>query len=210
MTDFGLDEVRPAVVAIDCHHGHLAPDVATMPAPPDVATRLVENNRIFFDKCRAAEIPVIHIVTTYRDVPEIVSNPFWKTIANAPDNTRGNLEIHNLEGSIGCTIMPGLHNEARDLVVRTKKRYDCFQGTDLEATLRSHGINLLMITGINTNSCVLATTISASVKDYAAIVIEDCVDTMDGADFHSASLKCIETAFGWVMGSDAALSAVAQ
>jgi hypothetical protein len=22
MTDFGLDDVRPAVVAIDCHHGH--------------------------------------------------------------------------------------------------------------------------------------------------------------------------------------------
>jgi nicotinamidase-related amidase len=210
MTDFGLDDVRPAVVAIDCHHGHLAPDVATMPAPADVAARLVENNRLFFDKCRIAEIPVIHIVTTYRDVPEIVSNPFWRTIANAPNNTRGNLETHNLEGSIGCTIMPGLHDEARDLVVRTKKRYDCFQGTDLEATLRSHGINLLMLTGINTNSCVLATTISASVKDYAAIVIEDCVDTMDGPDFHDAALKCIETAFGWVMNSDAALSAVAR
>ena len=67
-----------------------------------------------------------------------------------------------------------------------------------------------MLTGINTNSGVLATTISASVKDYAAIVIEDCVDTMDGPDFHDAALKCIETAFGWVMNSDAALSAVAR
>ncbi|MFP6733623.1 MAG: cysteine hydrolase [Rhodospirillales bacterium] len=208
MTDFGVDDCRPAVIAIDCHHGHLAPDVATMPAPADVAARLVENNRVFFEKCRAAGIPVIHIVTTYRDVPEIVSNPFWRTIAGAPGNTRGNLERHNLEGSIGCAIMPGLHDEAKDLVVRTKKRYDCFQGTDLEATLRSHGINTLLITGINTNSCVLATAISASVKDYAAIVIEDCVDTMDGPDFHSAALKCIETAFGWVMSSDEALEAV--
>jgi hypothetical protein len=31
---------------------------------------------------------------------------------------------------------------------------------------------------------------------------------MDGPDFHSAALKCIETAFGWVMSSDEALSAV--
>ena len=74
--------------------------------------------------------------------------------------------------------------------------------------MRSHGINTLLIIGINTNSCVLATAISASVKDYAAIVIEDCVDTMDGPDFHSAALKCIETAFGWVMPSDEALEAV--
>ncbi len=179
-----------------------------MPAPADVAKRLVDNNRVFFGKCRGAGIPVIHIVTTYRDVPEIVSNPFWRAIANDPGNTRGNLESHNLEGSVGCVIMPGLHDEGRDLVVRTKKRYDCFQGTDLEATVRSHGTNTLLITGINTNSCVLATTISASVKDYAAIVIEDCVDTMDGPNFHSAALKCIETAFGWVMSSDEALEAV--
>jgi hypothetical protein len=32
MTDFGLNDVRPAVVAIGCHYGHLAPDLATLSA----------------------------------------------------------------------------------------------------------------------------------------------------------------------------------
>ena len=210
MKDFGVETIKPAVVAIDCHHGHLAPDVATMPAPADVARKLVENNKNFFARCRARGIPIFHIVTTYRDVAEIVSNPFWRTIANSPDNTRGNLERHNLEGSIGCVIMPGLHDEDRDYAIRTKKRYDCFQGTDLDATLRMHNINTLLITGINTNSCVLATTISASVKDYAAIVIEDCVDTMDGPAHHEAAKLCIATAFGWVMTSDEALAAITE
>jgi hypothetical protein len=40
---------------------------------------------------------------------------------------------------------------------------------------------------------------SANVRDYAAVVVEDCVDTMDGPELHDAALRCIQTAFGWVM-----------
>ena len=66
-------------------------------------------------------------------------------------------------------MMPGLL-DAGDWVVNTKKRYDCFLGTDLDFLLRTHGINTLLITGVNTNSCVLATTTAANVRDYAVIV----------------------------------------
>ena len=31
--------------------------------------------------------------------------------------------------------------DARDLVVNTKKRYDCFLATDLDFLLRSHGVD---------------------------------------------------------------------
>jgi len=50
----GLDTIRPAVVAIDCHRGHLDPNVATMPASPEIAARLTEANRRFFDSARQA------------------------------------------------------------------------------------------------------------------------------------------------------------
>ena len=45
--------------------------------------------------------------------------------------------------------------------------------------------------------------------DYAPIVIRDCVDTVDGPDFHTWALSCIERAFGWVITADEALRAVA-
>ena len=76
----------------------------------------------------------------------------------------------------------------------------------LTRLLRKHGVNTLLITGINTNSCVLATVCAANVRDYAAVVIEDCVDTMDGANLHQAALLCIKTAFGWVMPAQQALA----
>ncbi len=203
--NLGLDDICPAIVAIDCHRGHLDPSVATMPATPDIAMQLTEANRRFFDHARTLGIPVVHLVTTYRDVAEIRSNPFWRTRAEDPNTTRKNVLRHNLAGSPGCTIMPGLEH-AGDIVVRTKKRYDCFIGTDLDFTLRAHGVNCLLITGINTNSCVLATAIAANVRDYAVIVVEDCVDTMDSHDHHDAALLCLRTAFAHVMTSSDALA----
>jgi nicotinamidase-related amidase len=105
---------------------------------------------------------------------------------------------HNLAGSAGCTIVPGLREEG-DFVVDTKKRYDCFRGTDLDLLLRSHGINTLLLTGINTNSCVLATAVAANALDYAVVIVEDVVDTMDDPSLHDAALLCLRTAFGVVM-----------
>jgi nicotinamidase-related amidase len=102
----------------------------------------------------------------------------------------------------GVAIIPELYDRQRDFVVDTKKRYDCFLGTDLDLLLRARGINTLLITGVNTNSCVLATATAANVRDYAVIVVEDCVDTMDGPELHAAGLACIRTAFGAALSTD--------
>jgi len=206
---FGVDGVRPAVVAIDLHRGHLDGSVATMPVPDETAERVIAANRRLFDRCRSAGIPIVHLLTTYRDVEEIRSNPFWRSIAESPNATRKNAMRHNLAGSPGCEIIPELYDAERDWVVDTKKRYNCFVGTDLEFLLRSHDINTLLITGVNTNSCVLSTTTAACSRDYAVIVVEDCVDTMDGPELHEAALQCIRTAFGWVMSGDEVVASLA-
>ncbi len=202
--NLGVDHIKAAVVAIDLHRGHLDMSVATMPTTPDVATRIIAANKRLFDWCRSVDIPVIHQVTSYRDAKEIRANPFWRTRAEDPRATRKNVMRHNIAGGPGCTVMPDLL-DPRDFIVDTKKRYDCFLGTDLDFLLRSHRINTLLITGVNTNSCVLATTTAANVRDYAVIVVEDCVDSMDGSALHEAGLACIRTAFGLVMDTDAVM-----
>jgi biuret amidohydrolase len=203
--NIGVDHIKAAVIAIDLHRGHLDMAVATMPTTPEVATRIIASNKRLLDWCRSNGIPVIHQVTSYRDADEIRANPFWRIRAEDPKATRKNVMRHNIIGGPGCTVMPQLLDE-RDFIVSTKKRYDCFLGTDLDFLLRSHGINTLLITGVNTNSCVLATTTAANVRDYAVIVVEDCVDSMDGHELHAAGLVCIRTAFGLVMGTDAVMA----
>lgn len=201
MSAFGVDRVRAAALAIDLHRGHMDLGVATMPVQSQAqADRVLDAAGKLFGWCRANAIPVIHLVTTYRDVAEIRANPFWRTRADDPHASRRNVERHNLEGSPGCTVMPQVL-DPRDWIVNTKKRYDCFVGTDVEFTLRAHGVNTLIVTGVNTNSCVLSTVAAACSKDYAVIVPSDCVDTMDDPALHDAALACIRNAFGFVMTS---------
>ena len=148
------------MIAIDLHRGHLDPAVATMPLEAATAARVVAANAEFLRWCRAASIPVFHCVATYRDAEEIRANPGWRARAEDPDDLRNTVLVHNLKGSPGCTIMPDLF-DASDFVIDAKKRYDCFLGTDLDLSLRAHGADTVLITGVNTNSCVLATSATA-------------------------------------------------
>lgn len=178
-----------------------------MPLTPEKSRAVIQANRQFFESCREAGIPIIHLLTYYRSVDEIRSNPFWRTRAEDPSATRKHVLRHNLWDGPGVEVMPELLDE-RDWIVNTKRRYDCFMGSDLDFTLKKNGFNTLLITGVNTNSCVLATTTAACVRDFAAIVIEDCVDTIDGPEAHAAALRCVQTAFGWVMSGREAIAAV--
>lgn len=203
----GVANPKPGIVAIDLHRGHLDMAVATMPLEPAAAARVVAANARFFARARAAGIPIFHCVATYRDSEEIRLNPAWKHRGEDPNNPRKNVLQHNILGMPGCEVMPALLDPS-DFIVDAKKRYDCFTATDLELTLRAHGVNTVLIVGVNTNSCVMATATAACCRDFAVIAVSDCVDTMDGPALHDAALAVIGRAFGQVMTSEQTLAAV--
>lgn len=194
-----------AAVAIDMHRGHLDPPVATMPLTTERSRRIISRTAQFFAGLRRRAVPVIHVITAYRDPGEILSNPFWRAKADDPGATRRNVSRHNVLPSVGTEIMPELLDVPYDRVIATKKRYSCFVGTDLEIILRSLGVQTVFFAGVNTNSCILATAIEACNRDFRAVVVEDCVDSMDGEQAHRAALFLIKTAFGWVANSESIL-----
>src|SRR2546430_12972007 len=75
---------RPAVVTIDLHRGHLDPETATLPLPADAALALVERAVPLLDEYRGLGLPVIHVVTAYRDRDEILSNAYWRFPGRPP------------------------------------------------------------------------------------------------------------------------------
>jgi nicotinamidase-related amidase len=193
---------RPVVVTVDLHRGHLDPAVATLPLPPDASAALIERAVPILDRYREVGVPVIHVVTSYRDRDEIVSNPFWRFHAGRPGSPRSAVADHNLEWLPGLELMPGIRRDGDKLVV-TKKRYDCFIGTELGFLLRSGRHDAVLLLGVNTNSCVIATAIAASVQDYATFIVAEGVDTMLGPRLHEAALEVIDASFGWVISADA-------
>ena len=200
---------RPAVVTIDLHRGHLDPDVATLPLPADSAAALIDRVVPLLDELRALGVPIIHVVTFYRNRAEILDNAYWRFQAMLPDSPRAAIAEHNLAGMPGLEIMPDVFRPG-DSVVNTKKRYDCFHGTDLEMVLQAGRHDSLLIMGVNTNSCVIATSLAASVRDYGVFVIEEGVDTMLGPDLHKAALAVIDASFGWVVSAESVLRSLRE
>jgi nicotinamidase-related amidase len=198
---------NPAVVTIDLHRGHLDPEVATLPLPADRSAALMERTVPLIDEIRDLGVPVIHVITSYRDRTEILSNRYWNYQAQLPNSPRAAIAEHNLDWLPGLELMPGLQKKG-DMIVNTKKRYDCFLGTDLDITLKTHGIDSLLVMGVNTNSCVIATSIQASVRDYAVFVVEDGVDTMLGPDLHEHAKAVINASFGWFVDGKTTVEAL--
>jgi nicotinamidase-related amidase len=202
-----IDPKTAAVVSIDMHRGHLDPAVATMPLGPDQCRRVIGAARELFGGLRPLGIPIVHMVTLYRDPGEAASNPFWRAIAEDPGMKRSSNLRHNLLGSPGTQVIPELL-DPRDIVIDRKKRYDCFYQTDLDFVLRHRlGARTVILTGVNTTSCVQCTAFEAHTRDYAVVIAADCVDSMDGEEMHRFALRNMAATVGWVLNNDQILAA---
>ncbi len=197
-----LDPVRTALVAIDMHRGHLDPAVATLPLPAERCGPVIKRAAALFADLRALGVPVVHVVTEYRDAEEIAANPFWKAAHDDPAKARRGILRHNLAGSPGTQIMPELL-DPRDLVVRGKKRYSSFHATDLEFVLRRRlGADTVILAGINTTSCVLNAGFDATNRDFRVVIAADAVDSMDGEEMHRFALRLLAATVGWPLGNE--------
>jgi biuret amidohydrolase len=83
-----------------------------------------------FAALRARRMPIVHVVTEYRDAEEILANPFWRAIHDDPTKARKRMSGHNIIGEPTTEIIPDLI-EPGDWMVRGKKRYSPFRSTDL-------------------------------------------------------------------------------
>lgn len=208
-------ELKPAdtaVITIDMHRGHLDMDVATMPAKPEDAARVIKNARAALDAARKLGIPVIHVVLVYRKLKGIgsegMTSPFWKAMHAAQGETdrltpgrKSTVREHNVEGSPGTQIIAELYKDG-DYVINNKKRLDCFYGTDLRQLLDTLKVRNVVLMGINTNTCVLNTSFTAFNYDYRVVVLSDCVASMYGDDLHVLGLQNISRCLGWVITND--------
>jgi nicotinamidase-related amidase len=204
-----IDPAKTAFIAIDMHRGHLDPAVATMPASDEDCRRVVSNTQRLFDFGRTLKIPIIHVTLIHREIPglgsEAMKNAFWKSVQTLltaenrlSPGRKSTTRFHNLEGSVGTEIIPELKAKT-DYVINNKKRLDCFFGTDLETLLRTLGAQTVVLTGINTNTCVMNTAFSAFNRDFQVIVISDCVASMYGEDLHIMGLENVQRCLGHVL-----------
>ncbi len=105
-----------------------------------------------------------------------------------------------VEGSVEAEYVPGLKIVPGGLHM-TKHRYSCFEGTELEAILRSLGVKTLAICGYMTNFCCETTARAAHDKDYFVDFIADATGAPDlGEEYRQPAIiqaVCVTLAAGF-------------
>jgi ureidoacrylate peracid hydrolase len=98
--------------------------------------------------------------------------------------------------------MDGLDVQADDLLVQ-KTRFSAFiQGaSNLEALLRSRGIDTVIITGTVTNICCESTARDAMMRNFRTIMVTDA-NAAENDELHNASLIAFYLKFGDIMPTD--------
>ncbi len=153
---------KTAMIVVDMQN-----DFVQEGAPIEIprARAMVPRLNRLLDVCRAHEIPVIYIHHVIRGGDIDAGR-----LADHHEVIRNSKAI--IAGTQNVEIYEGLKPHPGDLVV-AKPRYSAFYGTDLEAILRSKGIDTLIISGTVTNVCCESTTRDAFSRDYKVIFLSD-------------------------------------
>ena len=103
-------------------------------------------------------------------------------------------------GSWGAALVDGLEPGLGDLVV-DKHGYSAFHGTELEAHLRERGVRTLLLCGVVTYACVLATGFAAFDRGFDVVMAADATGSwVEGLG--PASSEIVDLLLGHSVPSD--------
>ncbi|MEL6399529.1 MAG: isochorismatase family cysteine hydrolase [Cyanobacteria bacterium J06607_6] len=122
--------------------------------------------------------------------------------AGSPIGQRGKMGRFLVRGEAGVAII----NELQPLPEEAqldKPAHSCFIDTSLDQQLRASDITHLIITGVTTECCVLATYRHASDLGYYCLLLDDCCAAFEPQD-HDATVHILQAeggVLGWVANS---------
>lgn len=113
----------------------------------------------------------------------------------------------DIQKELDCTeIVDELTPAPGDTIIE-KFGYGAFYGTPLADTLRTLGVQAVVVTGTVTQICVEETAREAFHHGFRTTLVEDAVSSF-APDLHAATLKNFAMKFGWVERSDVIVRAL--
>jgi len=210
-----LDTARAAVLVVDMQNDFGAKGGMFDRAGIDIsaARNAIAPIGRALDAARKVGIPVVYLKMGYHDdLSDLgpTGSPNRERHLNvfsvgarvtAPDGRPSRVLVRE---TWNTDVLDELKPHPADLVIY-KNRFSGFHGTELDALLKSRGVNWLIVTGVSTSVCVESTVRDAMFRDYSCVLLADCTAEPIGSDLprtnHEASLLLIQTLFGWVSSS---------
>jgi biuret amidohydrolase len=173
-----------------------------MPLPPAQAALLVERARELYRGMRERGCAIVHVTLQF-SAASVRFNPYVQAVDAANTGLipwlKTRIADHNPAGSEQAEIMPDLAPLPGEVVLDDKRRPSAFFGTTLDGVLEAHGIDTVVLAGVNTNTSIMHTAFDAFCRDLKVVVLQDCTISMYGPDLHELALRNIDYSIGWVM-----------
>ncbi len=207
-----IDRAAAALVLIDMQRDFLEPGGFGESLGNDVSllAAAVGPCRALLDTFRAQQMAVVH--TREGHLPDLSDAPPAKIERGAPSvriGAPGPMGRILIRGEPGHAIIPELAPTDGEYIV-DKPGKGAFYATGLDAHLRLHGIDTLLVGGVTTEVCVHTTVREGNDRGYRCIVVADaCASYFP--EFHATGLRMIAAQggiFGWVSDSSQVLAAL--
>jgi len=194
-----FDAARTALVVVDMQNHFVAPG---FPAEVPLSREIVPNINRLARAMRAAGGTVVWIQTTAAGGLEQWSNYHRHMLT--PERRQKRLASLD-EAAEGFKLYPALEVLPDDLRVK-KIKYSAFiaGSSDIDAQLKSRGIDSVLITGTATNVCCESSARDAMMLDYRVTMLSDANATWTDEE-HAATLDSFLLFFGDVMTADEAI-----
>jgi len=195
-----IDAGHTALLVVDMQNYFVAEG---FPFEAPVARAIVPNINRMAKAMRAAGGTVVWVQTTSAGALEQWGNLHKYMLT--PDRSDARLAGLD-EASEGFKLYPGLEPLATDLRVK-KIKYSAFiaGSSELDAQLKSRGIDTVLVTGTVTNVCCESTARDAMMLDYRVVMLSDGNASLTDEE-HAASLNNFLIFFGDVMSTDEAMA----
>jgi ureidoacrylate peracid hydrolase len=197
-----LDPARTALVVIDMQNAF-----CKQGAPVEVpeSRQIVPNINRLAEGLRQLCGDVIWIVTEIR---QNHGKTDWENFTSRiiADKVRQQTIEYMAPDAEGTLLWSELDTRDNDIFM-VKNRYSCLApgASPLERTLRSRGMDTLLIAGTKTNVCCEATARAAWDMDFNVVMVSDCCAALSDQE-HLATLNSIIQQFGDILTSDEVLS----
>ena len=118
-------------------------------------------------------------------VPLVVASRDWHPLHHVSFIERGGpWPPHCVQGTEGAEFHPALDRKPISHVFSKgqdpdRDAYSAFDGTELAAWLRDHGVESLLVGGLATDYCVRASVLDALAAGFSVSVLEDGVGAVD-------------------------------
>ena len=212
---FRLATATTAVVVVDMQNDFASPGGMFDRAGIDITgiRAIVPNVRAVLAAARDAGVMIVYLKMGFG--PDLAdagypSSPTWLKhlplragdAVTSPDGTPSRILVRDCWNTdIVSELCP-----ANSDIVLYKTRYSGFYATELDALLRGHGIEQLVVVGATTSVCVESTVRDAMFRDYHCLVLADATAEPIAADAlrsnHEASLLTLELLFAAVARSE--------